>query len=111
MGAGPIEDLLEYTKLGIDMFDCVIPTRDGRTGTFFTEGGKIAIKNNKYKEDFSPIDSKCNCYTCRNFSRAYIRHLFNAGEIAGQVLGTLHNVHFFIKRMKDIRKDIVEDKL
>ncbi len=109
MGVGLPEDLLEYTKLGIDMFDCVTPTRDGRTGTLFTEKGKFAIKNSIYKDDFRPIDNSCSCYACKNYSRAYIRHLFNAGEMLGPALGTLHNIHFFIKKMQEIRKGIIEN--
>lgn len=106
MGIGSTEDIIKYVNLGVDMFDCVIPTRDGRTGTAFTSVGKCVIKNAQYKEDFSPVDPKCDCYTCKNYTRAYIRHLFQAGEILGPVLLTLHNIHFYMNFMKQIREKI-----
>ena len=111
MGVGTPEDIVEYVKLGIDMFDCVLPTRDGRTGSAFTSQGKLAIKNASYKKDFAPIDPNCNCHTCTNYTRAYVRHLFQAGEILGPVLTTLHNIHFYTQLMENIRKDILSDKL
>ncbi|MCK4352237.1 tRNA guanosine(34) transglycosylase Tgt [candidate division WOR-3 bacterium] len=111
MGVGPPEDLIEFAKLGIDIFDCVLPTRNGRTGTVFTSQGKLVIKNATYQEDFTPIDPKCNCYACKNYTRAYVRHLFQVGEILGPVLATLHNIHFFIQTMQKIRKSISQDKL
>ncbi|MDI6840201.1 MAG: tRNA guanosine(34) transglycosylase Tgt [bacterium] len=106
MGVGTPEDIVEYVKLGIDMFDCVLPTRDGRTGTAFTAQGKIVIKNAAYKEDFTPLDPDCDCHTCTHYTRAYIRHLFQAGEILGPVLVTLHNIHFYIELMRKIREAI-----
>lgn len=111
MGVGPPEDLIEFTKLGIDMFDCVLPTRNGRTGTAFTSEGKLVVKNSTYKEDFTPLDPDCTCHTCQNYTRAYIRHLFQAGEILAPVLATLHNIHFFIQTMQNIRTLISQDRL
>ena len=109
MGVGKPEDILNAISLGIDMFDCVIPTRNARNGTFFTKNGKVVIKNKAYFDDFSPIDDSCSCYTCRNFSRAYLRHLFKADEILGLRLATLHNVHFFMDIVKEARKHIIEE--
>lgn len=109
MGLGEPSDIRKYVNMGIDMFDCVLPTRNGRTGTVFTRNGKLVIKNANYKDDFLPIDPKCECYTCRTHSRAYIRHLFNAGEILGPVLTTLHNIHYYMELMEEIRKEIYAD--
>jgi queuine tRNA-ribosyltransferase len=92
------------------MFDCVIPTRNARTGTVFTSRGKLVIKNAPCTEDFMPIDEQCECYACRNFSRAYIRHLFNAGEMLGPMLATIHNITFFMKFMHEMRESIQEDR-
>ncbi len=111
MGVGYPEDILTAVALGVDLFDCVLPTRNARTGTVFTTVGELTIRNAVYKEDFSPLDPECNCYTCKNFSRAYIRHLFNAGEILGPRLATYHSLYFFIKLMKDIREAIRGDYL
>ena len=110
MGIGYPFDIVEAVDRGVDMFDCVIPTRYGRNGTAFTSGGKIIIRNAAYLEDFSPLDAKCGCYTCKNFSRAYLRHLFNAKEMLGLVLLSLHNVYFFLDLMRQIRASIKEDK-
>lgn len=110
MGVGYPEDIIDAVAKGIDMFDCVLPTRNARTGTVFTSRGKLVVKNAPSREDFLPVDETCDCYTCRNFSRAYIRHLFNSGEILGPVLATIHNIHFFMKLMKGIRKSIKEDE-
>ncbi len=109
MGMGTPEDILESINSGADMFDCIIPTRYGRTGTAFTSTGKINLRNSGFSDDFSPVDEVCNCYCCENFSRAYIRHLFNANEILGLELLSLHNVHFYINLMKNIRQAIAED--
>jgi queuine tRNA-ribosyltransferase len=106
MGMGKPEDLVEVIALGVDMFDCVIPTRNGRKGQVFTWNGPLNIKNATYKEDFQPIDESCGCYTCRNFSRAYIRHLIQADEILGLRLGSLHNLYFYHKLVKQIRESI-----
>ncbi|MFC1546311.1 tRNA guanosine(34) transglycosylase Tgt [bacterium] len=106
MGIGTPEDIWECAGLGIDMFDCVMPTRNARNGTLFTSSGKISIRNAPYKEDFSPLDSECDCYTCRNYSRAYLHHLFRAGEILGLRLNTLHNIYFMIRLISKIRESI-----
>ena len=110
MGVGTPQDLLEAVALGIDMFDCVVPTRYGRNGTAFTSVGKLTIRNAPFTEDFRSLDPKCSCYTCRNFSRAYLRHLFNADEMLGLRLVSLHNVHFYLELMRKIRKAISQDR-
>lgn len=106
MGAGYPEDIIEAVSLGVDLFDCVLPTRNGRTGMAFTASGKVIIKSSRYAKDDSPLDKKCACYTCRNFSRAYLRHLFNAGETLGPKLVSYHNLYFYIKLMARIRASI-----
>jgi queuine tRNA-ribosyltransferase len=106
MGVGTPEDILYSVSFGIDIFDCVLPTRNGRTGTFFTNNGKINIKNSVYARDNSPIDEECDCYTCKNYSKGFLRHLFLSGEILGMHLGTIHNLYFYTKLMKDIRENI-----
>ncbi|MCX7661223.1 MAG: tRNA guanosine(34) transglycosylase Tgt [Candidatus Omnitrophica bacterium] len=110
MGVGLPEDIVETVALGIDMFDCVAPTRYGRNGTAFTHTGKVTVRNAKYAKDNSPLDSQCDCYTCRNFSRAYLRHLFNSKEILGMRLVSYHNIYFYLDLMKRIREAIEEDK-
>ena len=110
MGIGYPFDIVEAVDRGVDMFDCVIPTRYGRNGTAFTSTGKIIIRNSAYAEDFTSLDAKCGCYTCKNFARAYLRHLFNAKEMLGLVLLSLHNVYFFLDLMRQIRSAIKEDK-
>jgi len=110
MGIGYPFDIVEAVERGVDMFDCVIPTRYGRNGTAFTSCGKIAIRNAAYAEDFRPLDPKCGCYVCLNFSRAYLRHLFNAKEMSGLVLLSLHNVYFFLDLMRQMRQAISGDK-
>ena len=104
------EDLVEGVDRGIDMFDCVMPTRNARNGTFFTSFGKLVIRNSRYEQDKGPLDPECGCYTCRNFSRAYLRHLFNAGEVLALRLGTIHNLSFYLDLMGQIRKSIEEDR-
>ncbi|MFQ5906907.1 MAG: tRNA guanosine(34) transglycosylase Tgt [bacterium] len=111
MGVGLPEDMIDAFAVGVDMFDCVIPTRNGRTGTVFNSSGKLVIKNAEYSSDHSPIDLTCGCYACRNFSRAYIRHLFNAGEILAARLATMHNIHFFAGVVSEMRKALMEDRL
>jgi queuine tRNA-ribosyltransferase len=106
MGVGTPEDLVEGVDRGIDMFDCVMPTRNARNGTFFTSFGKVVIRNAQYERDRQPIDSECGCYTCRNFTRAYLRHLFNAGEVLALRLGTIHNLFFYLNLMRNIRASI-----
>lgn len=110
MGVGEPIDLLEGVSRGIDMFDCVLPTRLARHGNCFTRHGRINIKNAKYKEDFSPIEDDCDCYTCKNFSKAYVRHLVTAGEVNGGRLLSIHNIRFLIKEMEEIREAIKEDR-
>ena len=106
MGVGDPIDILEGVSRGIDMFDCVLPTRLARHGNAFTRNGKINIKNNKYKEDFRPIDESCDCYTCKNFTRAYVRHLITANETNGGRLLSIHNIRFLIKMTEEIRTSI-----
>ncbi len=110
MGVGLPEDIIEAVECGIDMFDCVVPTRYGRNGTAFTSAGKLTIRNSPYIEDFKPLDDQCSCYTCKNFSRAYLRHLFNTDEILGLRLVSLHNIHFYLELMRKIREAISQDK-
>ena len=109
MGCGFPQDLLVMVENGIDMFDCVIPTRYARNGTAFTSNGKVAVKNGSFKNDFNPLDTECSCYTCKRFSRAYLRHLFNTGEMLGPILLTLHNIYFFLALMRGIRVAIEND--
>jgi len=92
------------------MFDCVLPTRNGRNGTLFTSSGRVNIKNLEFERDFGPIDPECGCYACRNFSRAYIRHLFRSGEILASRLCTWHNLHFLIDLMRRIRESVMEGR-
>jgi len=106
MGVGTPLDLLENIERGVDMFDCVMPTRHARNGQAFTRDGRLTVRNGKYKEDFRPIQDDCNCYACRNFSRAYIRHLINVKEILGVRLTTLHNLTFYNTLIKEIREAI-----
>jgi len=110
MGVGDPQELWEAVEKGIDMFDCAMPTRNARNGTVFTSQGKVVIKNAQYKEDFGPLDSECECYTCRHFSRAYLCHLFRAGEILALRLNTLHNIHFMVKLFGKIREAIEQDR-
>lgn len=107
MGVGTPEDIVEGVCRGVDMFDCVLPTRNARNGTIFTRKGKMIIKAARYAEDFSPIDENCGCLACKNYSRAYIRHLFQSGEIAGLRLATIHSLYFYLNLMKEIREAIV----
>jgi queuine tRNA-ribosyltransferase len=107
MGAGTPEDLVEAVARGIDLFDCVLPTRNARNGQLFTSAGRINIKNARYAEDDRPLDAECGCYTCRTCSRAYLRHLFMAGEINASTLNTLHNLQFYLDTMSRIRDAIV----
>ena len=109
MGVGKPEDLAQCSAMGIDMFDCVMPSRNARNGSLFTSHGKVNIRNLQYKADNSPLDPDCNCYTCKNYSRAYLRHLFIADEIFAMRLNTLHNVAFYQSWMKRIRQAIDED--
>jgi queuine tRNA-ribosyltransferase len=106
MGVGTPEDLVEGVFQGIDMFDCVMPTRSARNGLLFTNEGKVVIRNARYREDSAPIESGCDCYTCQNYSRAYLRHLYVAGEILAMVLNTIHNLRFYLRLMERMREAI-----
>lgn len=110
MGMGTPEDIVECVYRGGDMFDCVLPTRNARNGMLFTKSGKMIIKNSRYRFDKEPIDEDCDCYTCKNYSRAYLRHLLSAGELLGLRLNTIHNLHYFLHLMKDIRQAILEGR-
>jgi len=107
MGVGTPEDLVECVARGIDMFDCVLPTRNARNGSAFTSQGKLVIKNTRYARDESPLDPACECPVCRRYSRSYIRHLFVAREMLGSILTTQHNLHFYIDRMRKIRQSLL----
>ncbi len=109
MGVGSPDCLIEGVRRGIDMFDCVLATRIARNGTAMTSKGKVVVRNGKYKEDFSPLDSNCNCYCCRNYSRAYLRHMINTGEMMGGMLLSLHNITFLTKLMANMREAILND--
>jgi queuine tRNA-ribosyltransferase len=104
MGTGMPDDLVECVARGVDMFDCVLPTRNARNGQLLTAGGVLVIKNARYAEDALPPDPDCRCYTCRHFSRAYLRHLFMAGEMTGATLLTVHNLYFYLDLMRRIRE-------
>lgn len=108
MGVGRPENILESIALGIDMFDCVMPTRNARNANLFTWSGTLSMRNAKYKDDFNPPDVKCNCFTCRNFSRAYLRHLFIAEEILALELASIHNLFFYLQLVTDARKHIID---
>ena len=108
MGVGMPHDILECIECGIDMFDCVLPTRNARNGTIFTRSGKLNIRNAVHTRDFdTPIDPVCTCHACANFSRAYLKHLYMAGEILALRLITLHNVHFYMELVKTAREKIL----
>jgi queuine tRNA-ribosyltransferase len=111
MGVGTPQNILEAIERGVDMFDCVDPTRIARHGTALTHNGRLRIKNQQYYEDFKPLDEKCDCYACKNFSRAYIHHLIKEEEIFGARLLTIHNLNFLKSLMHDIREAIKEDRL
>ncbi len=111
MGVGTPDCLIEGVIRGIDMFDCVIPTRNARNGTAFTSYGKVVVKNGKYKEDFSTLDPECDCYACKNFTKAYLRHLFNVDEILGAQLLSIHNIRYLTHLMEQIKQAIRDDRL
>lgn len=111
MGVGSPDDLLEGVLRGIDMFDCVLPTRIARNGTAMTSQGKVVVRNASYAEDFTSLDSECDCYTCKNYTKAYLRHLIKCNEILGARLLTIHNLHFLLKMMENVREAIKEDRL
>ena len=110
MGVGTPEDLVAGVASGVDMFDCVMPTRNARNGWIFTRYGDVKIRNSRYKDDEKPLDESCECYACRNFSRAYIYHLFRAGEILGARLNTIHNLHYYLQLMREMRAAIDADR-
>lgn len=110
MGVGTPEDILESVRLGIDLFDCVMPTRNARNGMLFTPGGKISIKQAQYAEDGRPIDESCSCYTCRHYSRAYLRHLYLANEILSSRLNTIHNLYYYMLFLVNLREAVREGR-
>ncbi|HXX33440.1 MAG TPA: tRNA guanosine(34) transglycosylase Tgt [Thermodesulfobacteriota bacterium] len=110
MGVGTPEDMINAISLGIDFFDCVLPTRNARNGTLFTSSGKISIKQAQYAEDRRPIDETCACYTCRHYSRAYLRHLYLAKEILSSRLNTIHNLYYYMNLLREIREALQEDQ-
>jgi queuine tRNA-ribosyltransferase len=107
MGVGMPDELPEYVARGVDMMDCVLPSRNARNGYLFTSFGRVVIKQARYRSDAAPIDSNCRCYTCRTYSRAYLRHLFQAGEILFSTLATLHNLQFYLDTMRQMRQSIL----
>jgi queuine tRNA-ribosyltransferase len=111
MGVGTPEDLVEAVRRGVDMFDCVMPTRNARNGHFFTHEGAVKIRNAKYKDDTGPIEKGCDCYACRNFTRSYLSHLTRSGEMLGAMLGTIHNLRHYQRLMAGLRQAIEEGKL
>lgn len=111
MGIGYLEDILAAVEKGVDFFDCVLPTRNARNGTLFTSQGRVVIKNKKYEQDSRPLDEECSCYTCRHFSRSYLRHLHERGEISSAILNTIHNLFFYLDFFRKIRQAIQENSL
>jgi queuine tRNA-ribosyltransferase len=111
MGVGRPEDIVAAVLRGIDMFDCVMPTRHARNGHLFTSSGVLNIRNSTYQDDVNPIDARCECYTCRNYSRAYLRHLDRCKEILGSRLNTIHNLHFYLRLMRELRSAIARGEI
>ncbi|MFO7640829.1 MAG: tRNA guanosine(34) transglycosylase Tgt, partial [Candidatus Competibacteraceae bacterium] len=111
MGVGKPEDLVEAVRRGVDLFDCVLPTRNARNGHLFTRHGDVRIRNSQYRADPRPLDETCDCYTCRHYSRAYLRHLDRCQEILGARLNTIHNLHYYQDLMRDLRVAIAEGRL
>jgi queuine tRNA-ribosyltransferase len=111
MGMGTPEDLIRAVAAGIDMFDCVLPTRNARNGWLFTRSGDIKIRNARYREDTQPLDERCGCYTCRHFTRAYLYHLQKVNEMLGARLNTLHNLHYYQELMRELRTAIERSEL
>ncbi len=111
MGVGTPEDLVESVQAGMDMFDCVMPTRNARNGHLFTRHGDVRIRNSRYRHDTNPLDADCSCYTCRNFTRAYLHHLDKSQEILGATLNTIHNMHYYQELMRGLREAIVAGRL
>jgi queuine tRNA-ribosyltransferase len=110
LGIGEPEDLFMGIENGVDLFDCVAPTRLGRNGSLYTKSGKINITNAKYKTDFSPIEKDCGCYTCKNYTSAYVHHLFNGKEMLAATLASTHNLYFIVNLVKNIRQSILDDR-
>ncbi|MDP2689840.1 MAG: tRNA guanosine(34) transglycosylase Tgt, partial [Deltaproteobacteria bacterium] len=110
MGVGTPEDLVFGVSRGIDMFDCVMPTRNARNGTLFTSRGKLVIKNARYERDALPVDPECGCYACKNYSRAYLRHLYMSGEILSSRLNTVHNLYYYTRLMKGMQEAVAEGR-
>ena len=110
MGVGSYDSIIEGVMRGIDMFDCVLPTRIARHGALMTSKGRVNIRDKKYEADFSPLDPECNCYTCRNYTKAYLRHLYKCDEGFGKRLLSIHNINFLIKLTQEIRQAIKEDR-
>jgi queuine tRNA-ribosyltransferase len=106
MGVGSPEDIVDAVSRGVDLFDCVMPTRNARNGTVFTSRGRLVVKNAAYARDFGPLDPGCDCETCRTYSRSYLRHLFNAGELLGPRLATYHSLYFYLHLLSEIRQVI-----
>ena len=111
MGMGTPEDLIEAVLAGVDMFDCVLPTRNARNGWLFTRSGDVKIRNARWRDDTRPLDEACGCYGCRNFSRAYLYHLQKANEILGARLNTLHNLYYYLELMRELREAIEAGRL
>ncbi|WP_455206517.1 tRNA guanosine(34) transglycosylase Tgt [Kaarinaea lacus] len=111
MGVGRPEDIVESVRRGVDMFDCVMPTRNARNGHLFTRYGEVKIRNAQYRDDTQPLDGQCGCYTCQNYSRAYLRHLDKTGEILGARLNTIHNLYYYQELMRDLRNAIENQRL
>jgi queuine tRNA-ribosyltransferase len=110
MGVGTPEDLVDLVALGADMFDCVMPTRNARNGQLFTRRGTINISNARHRQDTGPVDPGCGCYTCRHYSRAYLRHLYMSKELLAYRLNTIHNIYHYTRLMADIREAVLEDR-
>jgi queuine tRNA-ribosyltransferase len=110
MGVGTPEDMIDAVMLGVDFFDCVLPTRNARNGTLFTSSGKISIKQAQYAEDGMPVDETCPCYTCRHYSRAYLRHLYLTKEILSSRLNTIHNLYYYIGLLEKMKEAIQEGR-
>jgi queuine tRNA-ribosyltransferase len=111
MGMGTPEDLIEAVQAGVDMFDCVLPTRNARNGWLYTRSGDVKIRNAQHRDDARPLDPACACYCCRNFSRAYLHHLQRANEILGARLNTIHNLHYYLDLMRELREAIEAGRL
>lgn len=107
MGVGQPGDIVEAVRHGVDMFDCVLPTRNARNGFLYTRRGIFRLRNARFKDDDRPVDEDCTCYTCRNFSRAYLRHLDKCGEILGSTLNSVHNIHYFRELLRQLREAII----